>query len=242
MVNRDDLNAYLLHEMPEAEREAFAERWFADPDLYEQLRMAEADLLDAYARGEASLRQREQIERYLLDSKAQREKLAFARALHRALPGPARSAGPRWRVMAAAVAALACGAVGAWVARDNFTPRRETARVARPDAANVYTVTLASDTLRGASPEPALHVPPGTALVRLEVELDSDDDGKGCSATISRAGTVVWTEAPLQPELRGGVSVLDVWTPARVLTPGNYSLKLQADGRALAYYEFAVGP
>ncbi len=51
MVNRDQLIAYLLHQMAEDEREAFSERCFLEPGLREDLQMAEADLLDAYARG-----------------------------------------------------------------------------------------------------------------------------------------------------------------------------------------------
>ena len=46
--------AYLLHEMPEAERTAFAERWFNEPELYERVQMAEAELLDEFARGNVS--------------------------------------------------------------------------------------------------------------------------------------------------------------------------------------------
>jgi hypothetical protein len=86
MVNRDQLIAYLLHQIPEHEREAFSERWFTDAELCEELRMAEADLLDTYARGKASGEQRALIERWLLGSSTQEQKLDFARALAAALP------------------------------------------------------------------------------------------------------------------------------------------------------------
>jgi len=66
MVTRDDLIAYLLHRMPEEARASLAEQWLADPALHEQLRMAEAELLDAYARGEAAPEDRQAIETWLL--------------------------------------------------------------------------------------------------------------------------------------------------------------------------------
>ena len=50
---RNDPIAYLWNEMPEPKRAAFAERWFTDAELYERLRMAEAELLDHYVRGES---------------------------------------------------------------------------------------------------------------------------------------------------------------------------------------------
>src|SRR5690242_4232100 len=92
MVTRDDLIGYLLHRLPEEARAALAEQWLADPELHEQLRMAEAELLDAYARDQAPPDDRRAIEIYLLASDSQREKLAFAEALRAALPGP-RTAG-----------------------------------------------------------------------------------------------------------------------------------------------------
>ncbi len=85
-MNRDDAIAYLLNEMPEAERAAFAERWFTDPELYERVRMAEAGLLDDYVRGRLSRRQRLRVEQCLFRSDVHARKLEFAEALRVALP------------------------------------------------------------------------------------------------------------------------------------------------------------
>ena len=89
MVNRDQVIAYLLHQMAEDEREVFSERCFVEPGLREDLQMAEADLLDAYARGKAKGEDRKQIERWLLGSSVQRQKLDFAQALATVLPDAA---------------------------------------------------------------------------------------------------------------------------------------------------------
>jgi hypothetical protein len=136
-VNRDVLNAYLLHQMPEEERAAFSERWEADPDIYDELQMAEADLLDAYVRDSVSPRERSLIEEHLLSSERQLQKLAFAEALHQSMVGPNRTrpSAAGWRIgsdrrrrvlmgVAAAVTVLAVsGAV--WMETANQELRRE---------------------------------------------------------------------------------------------------------------------
>src|SRR6185369_1719494 len=128
------------HRMPEEARASLAEQWLADPALHEQLRMAEAELLDAYARGEASPEDRQAIEIWLLTSASQRDKLAFAEALTIALPGPPAPAAPRlvagraWRWLAAAAAAIVLLTGGVWwLARQNVALRQQIA--ARPGPA-----------------------------------------------------------------------------------------------------------
>ena len=94
-MNRDDLIAYLLHKLPESERDAFEDRWVEDPSLYQQLRDAEAELLDAYAKNSLSPADRERVAKYLLDSSVQRGKLLFCSNADRCLSG---SRAPRDRV------------------------------------------------------------------------------------------------------------------------------------------------
>lgn len=77
--------------MPEEERAALAEQWFTAPDLYEVFQLAEAELLDAYVRGELAADDRRQVEEYLLASRSQHSKLAFAHALRSALPARSRA-------------------------------------------------------------------------------------------------------------------------------------------------------
>jgi hypothetical protein len=86
MVDRGQLIRYLLHQMPEEERAALAEQWFTAPEFHEELEQTEAELLDAYVRGELAVEERRQVEAYLLGSESQRSKLVFARALRVALP------------------------------------------------------------------------------------------------------------------------------------------------------------
>jgi hypothetical protein len=245
MVNRDDLIAYLLHRMPEDERAALGERWMTDPDLYAQLCAAEADLLDAYVRNEVSPGDRALIEQHLLGSENQRRKLAFARALHTALPAKRRW--PVWILPAAAAAMIALIAAMGWFAQQNQRLRHEMAALRAqpppPPAGNLYATLLPLTSVRGAAGERRVIIPAGAEVVRLDLELEPGDENANYSATISMMSTgaeVVWREEPVRALRRGAAFVAPVWIPATVLVPGRYEVALTAGGKAIAYYHVTI--
>lgn len=244
MVDRADLNAYLLHEMPETERNAFAERWFTEPDLYQELQMAEADLLDAYARGSLSRSQRIRVERYLLASEHQSDKLAFARGLKTALPEPRRGTLTFAAFAAAAAMIFVLAGTAAWLGFRNRDLTQQIAVLRRPVpvSGGVYAVELSSGTLRGPAPQISVTLPHGTSLVRMELELEPGQEQETYSATVLRAGQIVWAEAPLHSERRGQGFLVKMWMPEKVLTPGSYTIRLAVGDRPAAYYAFIVAP
>jgi anti-sigma factor RsiW len=75
------LQKYLLGNLSEQERVRVEDRAFADPAYLGALEAAEADLIDAYVRGELSQADRRQFERLFLTSRQRRNKVEFARAL-----------------------------------------------------------------------------------------------------------------------------------------------------------------
>jgi hypothetical protein len=234
--------AYLLHQMPEAERAAFEERWFTEPEIYQRLQMAEAELLDDYARGKVSRGQRRRIERYLLGSEFQRGKMAFAMALTTVLPQPKT---PRLRWTAVVAAALVASlAVSLWLGWQNRRLQNEVAQLQhapQPAADGVYTVGLPSDTLRGASTENAVRLPAGIRLLRLELELPPGEQRDTYSATVLAGSRALWSEGPLHPEGRGPASVATIWIPATILGPGDQTVRLDAAaGSPIAYYRFTI--
>lgn len=93
---------YLLGRMTEEERDAFQERFFADPELFATVESAEVDLLDAYNRGELNAEDRGAVERFLLSSEGQRQRLLVSRALQNHRPSRV------WQYAAFALAALLC--------------------------------------------------------------------------------------------------------------------------------------
>ncbi len=241
MVNRDDVIAYLLNEMPEAERAAFAERWFAEPELYERLRMAEAALLDDYVRGKLSRRERRQVEQFLLGSDVQRDKLKFAETLRVTFAQAARARLP-WLYAAAAVILAAIG-LTVWLGLENRTLHREVARLetgAPLERGPVYTIGLPAGTLRGASEQTPVRLPAGVSLLRLELELKPGNPASTYSVTVFRDSKIVWSEGPLRSAAQDGDQIAVAWIPAGVLAQGDYTVQLAASGNPIANYRFSV--
>lgn len=242
MVNRDDLVAYLLHQMPESERLDFAERWFPDPDLSQQLNIAEAELLDAYVRGELPRKQRERVEQYLLHSDVQRRKLEFTAALHGVLPIRRRRPIP-WLVLSTAAIFVILIGVSLWVVRQNRELRNENARLeqdARPLAGGVYSASLISSGLRGGSTARSIVLPADARMLRLDLELGEGERRETYAATLSTSGRRIWREEPVRPRTQSGASSVTTWIPADVLGSGNYTLVLETDGDPVVYYRLAI--
>ncbi len=72
---------HLLGLSSEAERERLESEFFDDDDAFQEMLTAEDDLIDAYARGELSAKERKQFEKRFLTSAPGRERVQFARAL-----------------------------------------------------------------------------------------------------------------------------------------------------------------
>lgn len=242
-MNSEDLIAYLLHETAEEERLAFSEKWMSDPELHEQLKMAEAELLDAYVREEVGPERRRRIETYLLGSDRQRRKLQLAQSLHQALP--------RWRAIPwAAMATAACivlASGAAWLATENSSLNRQLAEARleaeRQRAAGpTFELTLPNDAVRGAERETSLALPPSAQAVRLELGLEPADRSASAEVEISLAGRIIWSQHPVPEQSRDGMLAAIVWIPSQVLAPGRYEVKLSSNGSALAYYHFNITP
>ena len=72
---------YLLGELCEQEQSAFEERYFRDPQVFNQVLQVESELVDAYARGRLSTETRERFENSYLKHQARRQRVEFAKAL-----------------------------------------------------------------------------------------------------------------------------------------------------------------
>jgi len=251
MVSKDTLIDYLLHQMPETERLDFAEKWFSDPELCEQLETAEAELLDAYVRAGLPRKQRDLVERYLLNSDGQRRKLDLAAALHATIK--ARPSRPKFfslpwiGIYAAAIFLVALLATGGMIFRliqKNQQLGLEIAQLGndvKQPAGGVYSTALTSS-LRGSSAGRPLVLPKDILMVRLDLELGDGEDRQVYSASLSKAGAVAWKEEPLHKETRGAASLVSFWIPAHVLQAGNYTVALESAGTPVAYYSLAVQP
>jgi len=136
------LTRYLLGVASQSERERLEAEYFSDEDAFEKMLGAEDDLIDAYARGELSNKERRQFEDRFLNSAQGRERVQFARTLAGAVtvapPLPQQSptvyqpgffsslwtGGAAWR-LAAVSAALVLMVVSAWLLFERAKMRAE---------------------------------------------------------------------------------------------------------------------
>lgn len=96
--NSDSIKRYLLGEMSEQERERVEEGLLADDDLYQQLLIAEDDLIDEFVAGALPEQERAQFSQSFLQVPQLRQDVRFAVALRK----HALKAAPRVAVAAAA--------------------------------------------------------------------------------------------------------------------------------------------
>jgi anti-sigma factor RsiW len=79
--SEQNMTRYLLGELSESERASLEEKFFADPQVFDQVLKAESELLDNYVRGRLSGDARAQFERSYLADPRRRERVKFAEAL-----------------------------------------------------------------------------------------------------------------------------------------------------------------
>jgi hypothetical protein len=133
---------YLLGRLTEEEQVQVEDRAFADREYMSALDAAEADLIDAYVRGDLAQADQRAFEHRFLASPQRRRKVEFAQALARvteeaaplpsraperqdtwlAFLNPIRAWNPALR-FAGAIGAVVCVAGGTWLAIDNVSMR-----------------------------------------------------------------------------------------------------------------------
>jgi hypothetical protein len=75
------ITRYLLRDLSDGEQVRLEEEYFGDEDFFEQMLVAEDELIDDYVRGELSSRERELFEQHFMLSEKARQRLEFARLL-----------------------------------------------------------------------------------------------------------------------------------------------------------------
>ena len=230
------LTRYVLGDLPPKDMEALDERSIVDADFAEQVRAAEHDLADTYARGELSADDRARWERGPGASQAGQQQVRIARALQRReaapRPVPSRTATftPRWALAAAAIIAVFAG--GAYVLRhqraadppavsaDGTPAVAPPSSVPAPAAASFVAVTLPIPT-RSPSEPPVLVIPAATQQARITFRLEPSEFTTFSVALVD-PGTrrVVWRAENLPAESGADGRTLTAQLPAAVLRAG----------------------
>lgn len=77
---------YLLGQLSEEEEKSFETRYFANDQAFEELQIAESEIIDAYVSGRLTARARKHLEQQMDKSLRLRQRAAFARTFAEAIP------------------------------------------------------------------------------------------------------------------------------------------------------------
>jgi hypothetical protein len=261
---------YLLGDLSQDREVEVEDRAFADREFLDALEAAEADLIDAWVRGELSPSERRAFERRFLTSPQRRNKVEFARALAKVTSESQPADAPRrtfWRwpfgmhwspalQWAAGVAFLFCVAATTWFAIENAAMRsRMSVLESRLDqqqhhrstatAPGIASLVLLPGLSRSETRVPQLSLDPTAQIIRIEVKLEARDDYPRFRAELhTRRGDEVLTLANLpRRETAEGNSVL-VEVPVSVVPPGQYELQLKGikgnSAEDIGFYYFNI--
>jgi hypothetical protein len=210
------INRYLLGQLPREEAERIEGRLLTEPGLFELAESVEDEVIDRYVRGELAAEERRRFERRLLSSERIRERLQFARALaahdarRAALPRPIDAGAavvPLFRPAAARLAwaaTLFVALLGGWLAFEVVRLDRHADALEAERLAAVERADEAAARARQAE------------LVAERAELDRSDSGElAAELAAARDRLAELERRDLPGEAAGG--------ERRVRRPGDYA-------------------
>jgi hypothetical protein len=252
--DQQTIRRYLLGESGEDEQRSLEESLLVSKDLFEELLIAEDELVDEYLAGDLGEAERESFEKHFLSTPERLRKLRFARAFKKHLANatgpsvsPAEEARPaswkRWLPaflrgqnpvlgFSLATVLLAVG-VCVWLFVQSYRGP-QTATDGGPSVSNFFPVTLTPGAVRDAGEMKRVVIPKGADAVQLRLELAADEYRSYRAALRTDEGREVFTGGQLAAEKAGGVRVVALVVPAKLLTGGDYQVKLSgadADGK-----------
>jgi hypothetical protein len=223
-LTNDRARDYLLGRLPETDAEALEGNLLQNEELFVEMRSAESDLYDDFARGDLSDADRQAF----LDRYRDPGRLRFARALAKrgsnVVAMPAR-AWIGWAAAAALVIVIA-GAVFRSPEHSKFVVTSVSRSVA---------VTLTLGTSRSAGEITKITMPRDTTTLHLSVKLDPNDRFDSYSLEL-RSGAPVWRADHLQQH----ESILTADVPVKALPDGSYELAVRGGDEDLGFVELEV--
>jgi hypothetical protein len=263
------LRTYLLGRSSPEDSSRFEERLLTDGSFYEELLMAEDDMIDEYLTEELSEAERQDFESHFLLVPQRQEQLRFARALRKYVTFAGNSEAPEpsavvpqkdlevaqppskrslfsffpvtnplvsYSLMAAML--LMVGGIS-W-ALFNAWKQQQT-----PQPGSVLAVMLTPGLTREGGEIKRIGIPPGTGVVRLQLELPKNDYNNYRVRVVSVDRTDVWSGNNIQASDQGGTKLIIADVPASSLSSGDYQVKVSGqppDGafEDTASYRFRV--
>jgi len=229
------MRAYLLGQASEADAERIEVRALEDEDFFMEVRSAEDDLFDDYARGLLSAAEREQfLARYghAHDRLPTAEALA-ARVARANASAPSPPVFRTWMLAAAAALVAGVGAV-LWMrapstvstTMTSVAPSQLSSSLAPAPAPVVLALTLGASRAAASVPEATLS---GSApALALRVRIDPADTFADYSMEIrSTTGALVWSREHLAAANEHGDRILAGEIPSASLPAGTYEVAVR---------------
>ena len=232
------IRQYLLGLLPPERLPQLEERLLSDSVLYEELLIAEDELIDQYCTNELSEAERKSFETRFLLTPERQQKIRFARTLKkyvatvepRKLAPEPRPAPVKFfsflrnpivaSSLAAAVLLLIVGS--SWVFVRNWRPPGPL----QPESRNVLAVVLTPGLTREGGETKRISIPPGIETVQLRLELSAINYQTYRVVLLTGESANVWSRENLKPETLAGEKFLRVNLPAKTLRRDDYRIKV----------------
>jgi hypothetical protein len=237
------LRRYLLGTLDPAVREEVEKRLFSQDQIFwEQMCLAEDELVDAYAADQLDADDRHRFDECFLVTDERRDKLMFTRELKayaanahgETRPEPRKQiAVPPWAIAAAAVLVAVLPAV-AW----------QMARLGQSGA--TASAWLSAGTVRSVDSElERVRVPLDAALVRLHLEVEPAKHPAYRATLLLAGGDELWSQNNLRPMQIDDRQAIEVTLPAQMLPADDYFIRLFGlsppnEPVAIGRYDFRV--
>lgn len=253
---QDELRLYLLGLLPQERLPRLEERLLTDEELYEELLIAEDELIDQYLAGELPARELEGFESHFMNAPERSQQLRFAASLRRFVNDEGATAAavtaeppaePRREIEPAepgrgVETIVRRGGFLSWLrARPVFTFSTAVVLLSvfgltwvalrglrTGEPRQLFAVALTPDlhTRSGGGDVQQVVIPAGTDALRLQLRL-ADNDFQSYEATlVGPDGPTVLTVGGLKPEQSNVGGVVNVVVPAQSVPPGEYRVEL----------------
>jgi hypothetical protein len=249
-----DFRRYLLGELDEPEQEAFERRLMESDEHFQELLIAEDELVDDYCARKLSASQEEKYRRHFLVTPERRRQHRFGVALREHVSAaaehqPAAPVAERtarrplpWLPLAAA-AVMTLVVAGVWYVLQTQRSPVRLEQTARQVEGSTVAFFLTSGNLRSLpETEQTITIPAAVAFVELQLDLPSDTLGEHAVTIEDARNGEILAEGTLPARTIEGQTVVVATVPSELLAPGDYRVVLRAPSgdAVLGTYEFRV--
>lgn len=266
---QDTIRQYLLGQLPQEDSARLEERLLSDSDFFEELLIAEEELIDEYLGGDLSQAERPGFETHFLVAPERQGKLRFGRALHQymdaaassellkdyaaenlsdenpdvAKPPPKR--GFSFLPFSNPLVSYSLAAVAVLIIFAFSWVALKNVRTPLRNPGNVLAVALEPGLTRDSGEIKKFTNPPDSDTIRLQLALP-DNQYQSYKAVLQNSnGDILLTKSNIKAQSANGHPALQVDLIPNLIPPGDYRITvsgLTADGNSesVSSYSFRV--